>query len=201
MTDERDELTRWADDFRSAPSDGAPLSAEAILAQAARDVRRERLQWVEHLGGTLFAVAVFLGLVVKMRSWLFAALAAVVLPALLSLLALFVHDQQALRTSSGEALRDHAVLVVRRRQADVRLLRASRVVLAFLAASFWIWLPFFVLSHAERFGKEPWRLVVGAGASLVVFGLGGLWGGRRLSRARAELRRWEAVAASLSDAS
>lgn len=201
MTDERDELSLWADDFRAEPAAAVPLSVEAIMAQAARGARRERLMWLEQIGGTAFAVAVFLGLVVRTRSLLLAALSAVVLPTLLALFAFFVHEQLALRGRALTAVRHHAELVVRRRRADVRLQRASQAVLGLLAASFWVWFPFFVFSRVERFAAEPWRLAVGATVSLVVF-VGAFWLlRRRLRKARAELRRWEGVLAAFCDES
>jgi uncharacterized membrane protein YvlD (DUF360 family) len=190
MTNEHEDLVdlaRWAEDFRG---DAPPtLSPAAVLEQARRDARRERILWAEQSVGTLFAVAIFLTLVVRTRSPLLTGLSAVVVPTLVFLSGYFVYVRGAVARSLARSVREHAALAVRRRRADVRIARASLVAQVFLAIVFWAWFPVFALSNAERFGREPWRLVIGAGTSLVIFGVSLVFLVRRARRARAELEQ------------
>ena len=196
------ELSSWEEDFKSdatvrgQPAEPPPLSAEAVLLEAARGSRADKLAWASQIGGLLFAVVVFLGLVVRTRSVLQAALAAVVLPTLLVLFGLFVHVRQSVGTNADESVASFVDLTTRRREGDLRLLRGNRIGLIVLAAAFWVWFPIFVVSRADRFGAEPWRLAVGALSSLLVFG-GAWWNvGRRVRRAEEELANWKKVSAT-----
>jgi hypothetical protein len=203
MTNEHDDdepadLEEWAKDFRATSVDAGAPSADEIVARAQRDARRERIDWATQIGGTLLAFFVFLGLVARTRSALQAGLAAVVLPVLLGLFALFVHDRTR-AGGGGDSVADHVARAVRRNHARHRLARASLAALALLATAFWIWMPFFVLSKSERFAAEPWRLAVGIVASLVVFGLGFWRSAINVRKAKAELRSWQDVQGSLVD--
>lgn len=193
-----DDLAEWAKDFRGAPMEARAPSPDEILARAARDARKERLDWATQIGGTLLAAVVFLGLVVRTRSALQAGLAAVVLPVLFGLFALFVYERTT-ASHGGDSVTDHVARAVRRNRARHRLARASLAALAFLATAFWLWLPLFVLSKSERFASEPWRLAIAVVVSLLVFGLGFWRAAVKVRQSRAELQRWLAVEASLAE--
>jgi len=192
-----EELSSWAEDFRAPAAE--PLSAEAVLREAARGARQERLAWVSQLGGLVFAIAVFLGLVVRSRSALLAGLSAVVLPTLLALFGFFIHVRQSIGKNADASVASFVTLTTRRRQGELKLLQVNRAALGFLAAVFWLWLPLFVLSRAERFAAQPWRLAVATLFSLAVFG-GAWWRlGRLVRRARGDLARWRELAASFDE--
>lgn len=196
------DLAMWAKDFRATGDVQAPSAAD-VLARARRDARRERVDWATQIGGTLFAVLVFLGLVARTRSPLQAALAAIVLPVLFGLFALFVVDRSLTSAgrggSGGDSVAEHVARAVRRNRARHRLARVSLVALAFLATAFWVWMPLFVLSKSERFDRDPWRLAVGVVVSLLVFGLGFWRAAVNVRKARTELQSWRAVEGSLAD--
>ena len=190
------ELLKWAEDFQY-PEDAAALSAEAVVARSATDRGRERREWVLQLGALVFAVLVFVILVAKTRSPFFAALAAIVLPVLVALFEVTIYLRQETRGIRVASVKEHVALTVRRRLVSHRIGQVNRVAMAFLSIAYFAWYPFFVLSRAERFGGEPWRLLVGVTASVFVFG--GAWFalGRVVRRTGAELARWKEIEASL----
>ncbi len=190
------ELAAWAEDFRGGDDARPPLSPEAVLDEAGRAARKERLAWASQIAGLAFAIANFLGLVVYTRSLLVTALSAVVLPTLIALFGWFAHLKLSAGKIRVETVARFVRWMVRRSRADLRVLRANLFALAFLLTVFWIWFPLFVLSHADRFGAQPARLVVGATVSLVVFGAGFLRIRALLRRAESELARWKRIEAS-----
>jgi hypothetical protein len=194
-----DDLTEWSRDFRATTGGVQPPSPEPILERAARDARRERLEWVVQIGGTAFAVATFVGLVVITRSPLITGFAAFVLPVLFALFAWFVVLRVRLGGRVGSSLADHVAAATRRNRARHQFARANLATLVLLATGFWVWLPLFVLSKSDRFAAEPWRLGIAVTVSLLVFGLG-LWRASVVvKRARAELESWRSVGASLQE--
>ncbi len=193
------ELARWAEDFRAADGEPRP-SPDAILADAAKERGRTRLEWASQIGGTAFAVLVFLTLVARTRSPLFAGLAAVVLPTLVASFGVFVHLRLGAARTTASSLLEHAAAALGRAQARRRMARVSRAVLAFLTIAYWVWFPIFVLSNADRFRAQPWRLLVGGSLALVVFTASFWYVGRTVRRAEGDVARWKRIKASLGEA-
>lgn len=190
------ELLKWAEDLQD-PEDAVALSAEAVLARAATDERRERGEWVLQLGALVFAVLVLIVLVAKTRSPFFAALGAIVLPVLVALFGVTIYLRQETWGIRVASVKEHVALTVRRRLVSHRIVQVNRAAMALLSAAFFSWFPFLALSPAERFGAEPWRLVVGVTVSVFVFGGAWVGLGRVVRRTGAELARWQDVEASL----
>lgn len=197
MNDEVDrELLQWSDDFRGEAEKEPGISLEAVLHEARRDVLRTRREWVNNILGNLFALVMLLGVVVYTRSTLFAVLAAVVIPVLVGLFGWFVHVRQSVGQSLEEGIEGHVRLTLRRKTADVRILRASRYALGFLAIAFWSWLPFVVLAKSEKFMAEPWRLAIAVVFALGTFGFSWWRALHLLKRAEKEQTHWTKVCAS-----
>lgn len=196
------ELAAWAEDFRADGNTGdggrddAP-SADEIVREARRQEQRHRRDVVVQVVSLLFAIAVFLGLLLRTRSMVLAALTAIVLPTLVGLFGVFVHLRQAVGQRTGTTVASYVAFSLRGHRAEERILRANRTGLAVLALVFWAWLPVWVLSRADRFASEPWRLAVGASVAMVIFA-GAWWHlGRKVRQARAARERMERIAASL----
>jgi len=193
------EIARWAADFRAGPpGPEAALDPAPILERAAADARKTRREWAAQVAGTVFAIANFLGLVAWRRTAIVAAIAAFVLPVLVSLFGYFVYTQASLGKVAGAAIADHVAAAVRRNRARYRVAQASLLTLVILTVGFWIWLPFFLLGSADKLAAQPWRLAVAVVTALAVFGLGFWRTTRVVRRAREDLESWRAVAASLA---
>lgn len=200
QTSDDSQLAAWAEDFRAEGTGGdggeAP-SADEIVREARRREQKHRRDVVVQVVSLLFAIAVFLGLLLRTRSMVLAALTAIVLPTLVGLFGIFVHLQQAVGQRTGTTVASYVAFALRGHRAEERILRANRTGLAALALVFWAWLPIWVLSRADRFATEPWRLAVGALVALVIF-VGAFWHlGRKVAQARAARERMERIAASL----
>lgn len=191
------EIARWAADFR-APGPEVALDPAPILERAAADARKTRREWAAQIAGTVFAIANFLGLVAWRRTAIVAAIAAFVLPVLVSLFGYFVYTQASLGKVAGAAIADHVAAAVRRNRARYRVAQASLLTLVILTVGFWIWLPFFLLGSADKLAAQPWRLAIAVVTALAIFGLGFWRTTRIVRRAREELESWRAVAASLA---
>ncbi len=194
------EWSLWAEDFR-VPHGAAIPSADEIIAQARRDARREWIAWTLQIGGTLFVIAAFLALIAQTRSAMFAALSAIVLPAFLVSFGCFVYFRPSRWSSEGSSVTAHVALAVRRRSRDHRMMRVSRAVFGFLVAAHWVWYPLFLVSRIEKFAAEPWRIVVGTAAAVLVFGVA-WWFVTRTARTTAvELAKWKQIESWLGEGS
>ncbi len=199
MNDESgtDDLAALAEDFR-ADIPHVP-STDEILAQAARDARNERLEWAYQIGGPTFAAVALVYTAVQMRSVMFVILAAVAIPTLFALLGFFVHVRREARRSVGASVADHVGALVARRRADLQLVRAARVALALLITAFWIWLPIYVWTKADRFAAEPWKIGISVCVAVLVFVVAWRQMVLQVEKAGLEVERWSAVAGSLAD--
>jgi hypothetical protein len=195
VTNDDDDFEALAADFRGEVE--TPLAPAEIVAAAARDARARALRWAQQAAGTLFAVGVFVALVVRTRSLTLTVFAALVVPTLVASFGWFVHLDAEGGRADLRTLRDHAEAALARRRVELRIETSSRGVLAFLIVAFWAWYPFQLLAHGERFVREPWRVVVGTGVSVVVFALAWVIVARRIRRTRAAVTRAEENLAAL----
>ncbi|MBL8609379.1 MAG: hypothetical protein JNL38_18760 [Myxococcales bacterium] len=193
------DIAEWAADFRGYREDAKP-SVEPVLARAAKEARREVLDWLGHTGGTLFAAVVFAVLTVRTKSPLMAGLSAIVLPTLIGIYIYFVYTHVALWRRVAVSVGEHAAFALRRSIARQKVLRVSFAGLILLTGAFWIWLPFWFHAHAEKFAHEPWRALVGVVAALPTFGLAFAYYAWAFRRARVEIESWRAVQASVAPA-
>lgn len=201
MNDQLDrELLQWSDDFRGAAAEEPAISFETVLLEARRDVARARREWTLNILGNAFALIMLLGVVAYTRSILHAVFAAVAIPVLVALFGWFVHLRQSIGTNQDEGIESHVRLTLRRKTADVRMLRASRYALGFLIIAFWSWLPFAVLAKSEKFMAEPWRLAVAVAFALGTFGLSWWRALQLMKRAEREKAHWTKVLASFDHA-
>jgi uncharacterized membrane protein len=199
---ERDEppsdLAQWAADFRAPTGVEAP-SAASIRERVARDARKERLEWLAQIGGTSFAVIVFLVLVARTKSLLFAALAAIVLPTLIALFGYFVYLRLDETRVPLTTVREHVERAVRQRRIRYRFMRASVWVLAVLALGFWVWVPFVWLSRWSRVAADPWRLVVAVLVAIATFAVSFAFLVWKQRKTREDLEKWTAIAAAFDE--
>ncbi|MBX3219457.1 MAG: hypothetical protein KF795_02990 [Labilithrix sp.] len=193
------DLAEWASDFRATAGGLDEASSESIVARAEGDARKERWEWATQIGGLAFAAAVFLGLVVRMRSPLFTGFAAFVLPTLFALFSFFVYLRVGVSKNRGTSVADHVAAAMQRNRARHRVARAGLASLALLTTGFWVWLPIFVSSKSEKFAAEPWRLGVSVTAAIVVFGLAFYRCARLVKQTRSALESWRVVLASFED--
>ena len=193
------ELASWAADFRSER--GPAIAVDEIFAQVRRDTWRARVEWTVQIAALLFSVGVYLWLVVRMHSAVQTVLSAIVVPTLIATFCAFAYLRWSDRRGGDPsgAVASHVAALLARRRTSLRIVRINGGVLAFLALVFWVWLPFFVHAHAERYAAEPWRLAIGAGAALVIFGFAAWRLAQVAKNTRAELARWEKVEKSLAE--
>ncbi len=202
MSTEHDEdtpvdIAEWAADFRGYREDAKP-SVTPVLERAAKEARREILDWVGHTAGTLFAAVVFGVLTARAKTPLMAGLSAIVLPTLFGIFAYFVYTQVSLRRRAAASVAEHAAAALRRSVARQKVLRASFAGLVVLTVAFWVWLPFWIHAHGEKFAREPWRAVLGLVVALPTFGAAFAYYAWAFRRARVEIESWRAVQASVA---
>jgi hypothetical protein len=189
-----DELSQWAEQFRTIDAPVAVPSADEIIAEAARDARKRRLEWIYQAGGTAFAALVFGALIIRTRAMSVALISAIVLPILFASFGAFAY----LRLSASGAasnIVEHIALMVRHRRATLLIARVSLFTLVVLCVAFWAWLPFWILQRGHVAG---YRMLIGAAAAAAIFLVSLVRAVRTLRAARAELTRWRAIATSFS---
>lgn len=141
-----DEWGEWAADFRHAPGptpdptevlEAARKGSVALAAKLAVDV-------VAHV----FAIVVFAVLCTKVPAvWPYASL---VMPAFAISLAFTLHTRAGTFRASAETVSAFVDVELRRKRAEVRLLRFGQGLLGVLVVGFAIWLPYFLASGQGR---------------------------------------------------
>ena len=149
--------------------------------------------------GNLFAAVVFLALVVRTGSALFAVFAAFVLPTLFATFAFFVYLHVGASKSAGASVAEHVAAATRRNLVRHRVARAAFAALAILVTGFWVWLPIFVSAKSEKFAANPWRLGVSVVVASLVFGLAFWRVARAVKQTGSDLESWRTVLASFKE--
>jgi hypothetical protein len=187
-----EEWTDWMRGYRHASKPPPAVEAQCIADRAARDRTVHLVKTLIDFAGTAFALLVFAVLCVKFPVvW---PLASVVMAGMFVSAGYSFHARVGTFTAADETVLAHVDLALRRKRADVRLLRFGRPLFCVFVIAFAIWLPY---SLASRPDERPWRTALHVLAPCAIFAATWIYLHTKLGSERRELERLTALRASL----